>query len=345
MKEFDLESYDYDLPKELIANYPILPKEKAKLLVYERRSQKIMHTTFEHVLDFFPKNALVVLNDTKVIKARLFGSKHAFLPSKTTEVFFHRFFKDNTALTQIKGKIKVGDKIFFDAHYYAEVLELLHNGQRLIAFYGNKTPLNQANILKLLEQYGHMPLPPYIKRADESLDTHEYQSVFAKHNGAVAAPTASLHFSQNTLEKLLKDFKHAFLTLHVGAGTFLSVETKDIREHQIHTEVLRIPKKSQEILQKSQEVLCVGTTALRSVEYFKRLENPNQEAFECDIFLHLANPILHVNYLLTNFHLPKSSLLMLVSAMVGLEKTKEIYQIAIEKKYRFYSYGDGMLIL
>ncbi|GAA9137954.1 tRNA preQ1(34) S-adenosylmethionine ribosyltransferase-isomerase QueA [Helicobacter pylori] len=345
MKEFDLESYDYDLPKELIANYPILPKEKAKLLVYERRSQKIMHTTFEHVLDFFPKNALVVLNDTKVIKARLFGSKHAFLPSKTTEVFFHRFFKNNTALTQIKGKIKVGDKIFFDAHYYAEVLELLHNGQRLIAFYNNKTPLNQANILKLLEQYGHMPLPPYIKRADESLDTHEYQSVFAKHIGAVAAPTASLHFSQNTLEKLLKDFKHAFLTLHVGAGTFLSVETKDIREHQIHTEVLRIPKKSQEILQKSQEILCIGTTALRSVEYFKRLENPNQEAFECDIFLHLANPILHVNHLLTNFHLPKSSLLMLVSAMVGLEKTKEIYQIAIEKKYRFYSYGDGMLIL
>ncbi|GAA9028671.1 tRNA preQ1(34) S-adenosylmethionine ribosyltransferase-isomerase QueA [Helicobacter pylori] len=345
MKEFDLESYDYDLPKELIANYPILPKEKAKLLVYERRSQKIMHTTFEHVLDFFPKNALVVLNDTKVIKARLFGSKHAFLPSKTTEVFFHRFFKNNTALTQIKGKIKVGDKIFFDAHYYAEVLELLHNGQRLIAFYNNKTPLNQANILKLLEQYGHMPLPPYIKRADESLDTHEYQSVFAKHIGAVAAPTASLHFSQNTLEKLLKDFKHAFLTLHVGAGTFLSVETKDIREHQIHTEVLRIPKKSQEILQKSQEILCIGTTALRSVEYFKRLENPNQEAFECDIFLHLANPILHVNHLLTNFHLPKSSLLMLVSAMIGLEKTKEIYQIAIEKKYRFYSYGDGMLIL
>ncbi|GAA6851266.1 tRNA preQ1(34) S-adenosylmethionine ribosyltransferase-isomerase QueA [Helicobacter pylori] len=345
MKEFDLESYDYDLPKELIANYPILPKEKAKLLVYERRSQKITHTTFEYVLDFFPKNALIVLNDTKVIKARLFGSKHAFLPSKTTEVFFHRFFKNNTALTQIKGKIKVGDKIFFDANYHAEVLELLHNGQRLIAFYGNKTPLNQENILKLLEQYGHMPLPPYIKRADESLDVHEYQSVFAKHIGAVAAPTASLHFSQNTLEKLLKDFKHAFLTLHVGAGTFLSVETKDIREHQIHTEVLHIPKKSQEILQESQEILCIGTTALRSVEYFKRLENPNQEAFECDIFLHLANPILHVNCLLTNFHLPKSSLLMLVSAMIGLEKTKEIYQIAIEKKYRFYSYGDGMLIL
>ena len=229
MKEFDLESYDYYLPKELIASYPVLPKEKAKLLVYERRSQKITHTTFEHVLDFFPKNALIVLNDTKVIKARLFGSKHAFLPSKTTEVFFHRFFKNNTALTQIKGKIKVGDKIFFDANYHAEVLELLHNGQRLIAFYDNKTPLNQENILKLLEQYGHMPLPPYIKRADESLDAHEYQSVFAKHMGAVAAPTASLHFSQNTLEKLLKDFKHAFLTLHVGAGTFLSVETKDIR--------------------------------------------------------------------------------------------------------------------
>ncbi len=112
MKEFDLESYDYHLPKELIANYPILPKEKAKLLVYERHSQTITHTTFEHVLDFFPKNALIVLNDTKVMKARLFGSKHAFLPSKTTEVFFHRFFKGNTALTQIKGKIKAGDKIF-----------------------------------------------------------------------------------------------------------------------------------------------------------------------------------------------------------------------------------------
>ncbi|WP_104712727.1 tRNA preQ1(34) S-adenosylmethionine ribosyltransferase-isomerase QueA [Helicobacter cetorum] len=345
MREFDLESYDYNLPKELIANYPILPKEKAKLLVYERHSQKITHTTFEHVLDFFPKNALVVLNDTRVIKARLFGAKHAFSHLKTTEVFFHRFIKDNIALTQIKGKVKVGTKIFFDANSYAEVLELLVNGQRLIAFYENNNPLEEASILSLLEQHGHMPLPPYIKRADESLDLNEYQSVFAKHSGAIAAPTASLHFSKNCLETLQKNFKHTFLTLHVGAGTFVNVETKDIREHKIHTEILQISKESQKILQNSKEILCVGTTALRSVEYFKRLENPKQETFECDIFLHLANPIKHVNYLLTNFHLPKSSLLMLVSALIGLEKAKEIYSIAIENKYRFYSYGDGMLIL
>jgi S-adenosylmethionine:tRNA ribosyltransferase-isomerase len=182
-------------------------------------------------------------------------------------------------------------------------------------------------------------LPPYIKRSDEAIDEVEYQSVFAKKEGAVAAPTASLHFTKELLDKISKK---AFLTLHVGAGTFKPVEVEDIREHVMHSEYFEIPPSTAKILDSDEEIVAVGTTAARTIEYYareKRLKG------ECDLFLNPLNPPIRVNHLITNFHLPKSTLIMLVASFIGREKTLEIYKEAIKREYRFYSYGDAMLII
>ena len=184
-----------------------------------------------------------------------------------------------------------------------------------------------------------MPLPPYIKREDEKIDEIDYQTVFAKKEGAVAAPTASLHFSPELLEKIKKK---AYLTLHVGAGTFKPVEVNDIREHKMHSEFFEIPKETAKILDSDEEIVAVGTTVTRTVEYYARTK---RLLGECDLFLNPLNPPIRVNHLLTNFHLPKSTLIMLVAAFIGRKKTLELYEEAIKRNYRFYSYGDAMLII
>lgn len=209
-------------------------------------------------------------------------------------------------------------------------------------------PLDQAAALTMLEEIGHIPLPPYIKRQATSDDTSDYQSLFATQAGAIAAPTASLHLSASMLESLQE--RIAYLTLHIGAGTFASVEAKDIREHIMHTEALHITAKSLEKLLNAPSRLCVGTSTLRSVEYAARLYAHHPKPYtdlhaQCDIFLHPGNKPCYVEYLLTNFHLPKSTLTMLVASIVGYEQWREIYEQAIVREYRFYSYGDAMLIL
>lgn len=343
--DFLLENYDYFLPKELIANYPASPRESAKLMVYDRKRDEIFHTDFYHIFDFIPKEALVVMNDTKVIKARIYGHKKT---GGNVEFLYHQEIGQNRYLVQIKGKVKEGACISFIDGYEGVVEELRDDGYRVVKFLHNGQELDLKAVLDMLDKIGHTPLPPYIKRPDELLDLSQYQSVFAKNLGAVAAPTASLHFSDSTLERLKTDFSHCFLTLHVGAGTFNAVETQDIREHQIHTEKLIISVDSMNKIDNATSILCIGTTALRSVEYYARLKDTNKKedlCRECDVFLHIGNPVIKANHLLTNFHLPKSSLIMLVSSMIGVEKCKELYQVAIDNKYRFYSYGDGMLIL
>ena len=187
-----------------------------------------------------------------------------------------------------------------------------------------------------------MPLPPYIKREDNKNDEYDYQSVFAQNIGAVAAPTASLHFSSKMFKKLQEKFECSSITLHVGAGTFKPVEVDDIRQHIMHAESYNIPKKTKKILQSEKNILAIGTTVTRAIEFFQRT---NKLSGLCDLFLHPDNPPLRVNYLLTNFHLPKSTLLMLVASFIGIKKTLELYNEAIENRYRFYSYGDAMLIL
>ncbi len=331
-------SYDYDLPEELIAKYPITPRDMAKLLVYDRAKDKIIHTTFRNILDFVGDKHFI-FNNTRVIKARIFGVKET---GGKVELLLNRPF-DDKFLVYIRGKVKKGTKLFFDKNLVAEVVELLDDGSRVVEFKfienGKWRVLDFLELVKILDEIGHIPLPPYIKRSDEKIDEVEYQTVFAKKEGAVAAPTASLHFTKELLDKIKN--KH-YLTLHVGAGTFKPVEVEDITKHKMHSEFFEIPPDTAEILDSDKEIVAVGTTVTRTVEYYVRTKKLSGE---CDLFLNPLNPPIRVNHLLTNFHLPKSTLIMLVASFIGREKTLSLYKEAIKNRYRFYSYGDAMLII
>lgn len=341
MKDLLLSSYDYTLPNELIATYPVHPKEDAKLLVFERKNNQISHTTFKNLQDFLPDCALF-FNDTKVIKARIYGNKSS---GGKIELFLHQpclDSQDSLFLAQIKGRVKKDEILSFEQNLKAKVIELLDDGLRKVQFFQNDEVLNTFKLYELLDTIGHVPLPPYIKRSDEKSDLEDYQSIFAKNLGAVAAPTASLHFSENMLENLKKRHEFYHLTLHVGAGTFKSVECENLENHKIHSEFFDIPKKACEVIDSQKKILGVGTTVTRTIEYYARTK---QNQGFCDLFLHPHNPPLRQDYLLTNFHLPKSTLIMLVSAFIGRQNCLKLYDIAIKEKYRFYSYGDAMLIL
>ncbi|EMG6303748.1 tRNA preQ1(34) S-adenosylmethionine ribosyltransferase-isomerase QueA [Campylobacter coli] len=341
MKDLLLSSYDYTLPNELIATYPVHPKEDAKLLVFERKNNQISHTTFKNLQDFLP-DCTLFFNDTKVIKARIYGNKSS---GGKIELFLHQpclDSQDSLFLAQIKGRIKKDEILSFEQNLKAQVVELLDDGLRKVQFFQNNEVLNTFKLYELLDTIGHVPLPPYIKRSDEKSDLEDYQSIFAKKLGAVAAPTASLHFSENMLENLKKRHEIYHLTLHVGAGTFKSVECENLENHKMHSEFFDIPKKACEVIDSQKKILGIGTTVTRTIEYYARTK---QSQGFCDLFLHPHNPPLRQNYLLTNFHLPKSTLIMLVSAFIGRQNCLKLYDIAIKEKYRFYSYGDAMLIL
>lgn len=332
-------SYDYNLPKELIAIHPKSPADSARLLVYNKTSQTITHTTFKHLMDFLPENLSVFLNDTKVIKARIFGTKET---GGKIELLLNKPLFMDRYLVMIGGKVRVGTKLFFDENLMAEVLEINEDGSRVVKFFQNDKKLDFLELVDILNKIGHLPLPPYMNRGDEKKDEKDYQTLFAKNYGAVAAPTASLHFTPELLEKINNKYDVNYLTLHVGAGTFKPVDVDDILNHPMHSEYFEIGIDAKKALDNAQKVLAVGTTVTRTVEYYART---NKIQGECDLFLNPANKPIKVDYLLTNFHLPKSTLIMLVASFVGLEKTLEIYNEAIKENYRFYSYGDGMLII
>jgi len=338
-KDVLVSSYDYHLPDELIAKYPVTPRDSAKLLVYDRKADTVTHTVFRNILDFVGE-CHFIFNNTKVIKARIYGVKET---GGRVELLLNRPYK-NGYLVYIRGKVKKGTKLYFDKKLMAEVVELLDDGSRIVNFKlrienGEWRILEFLELVKILEKIGHVPLPPYIKREDEKIDEKEYQSVFAKKEGAVAAPTASLHFTDELLKKINKK---SYLTLHVGAGTFKPVDVEDIREHKMHSEFFEIPENTAKILNSDEQIVAVGTTVTRTVEYFART---GKLSGECDLFLSPLNQPIRVNRLLTNFHLPKSTLIMLVAAFIGREKTLALYEEAIKQKYRFYSYGDAMLII
>lgn len=332
-------SYDYDLPPHLIASYPANPPQSAKLLVYDREKGSITHTIFENLFDFIPQNTSVLLNDTKVIKARIFGKKTS---GGKVEVLLNSPLHEKSFKAYMKGRVKVGTVVDFQDGLSLEVLRLFSDGMREVAFKKMGKILQTKEVYDILEKIGHIPLPPYIKREDNKEDEKNYQTLFAKNPGAVAAPTASLHFSPHMLQTLHDKHKTAFITLHVGAGTFKSVEVEDIKSHTMHEEYFDISKKAKDILQSDDKLLAVGTTVSRVVEYFARTGDENGW---CELFLHPNNPPKRVDFLLTNFHLPRSTLLMLVASFVGLEKSLSLYKEAIHKEYRFFSYGDAMLIL
>lgn len=334
-----VDSYDYTLPERLIASSPATPKDSAKLLVYDRENDTITHTTFKHILAYIPASAAIVLNDTKVIKARLYGHKSS---GGKVELLINSPLPKNYFLVYIRGKVKTGSTLTFEKGLSAVVTALHEDGTRVVTFMREEKILDFEALNTLLEQIGHIPLPPYIKREDSSEDVQNYQTLFAKNIGAVAAPTASLHFTPELLHTLQKKHQSAFVTLHVGAGTFKPVEHQKITEHVMHKEFYNIPKKTENLLNSDKKILAVGTTVTRTIEYYARVQKTIGES---DLFLHPDNPPQRVNHLLTNFHLPKSTLIMLVASFVGLEKTLALYEEAIQNEYQFFSYGDAMLIL
>jgi len=332
-------SYDYNLPNEQIATYPANPADSAKLLVYDRKTKKITHTTFHHLLDFIPDKTEVFFNDTKVIKARIFGKKET---GGKIELLFNKPLPQNEYLVYMRGKVLVGNIITFDEGLSIEVLQLQEDGTRIVKFFKNNEELDFLSLVEILNDIGHLPLPPYIKREDEKSDDADYQTLFAKNYGAVAAPTASLHFTPELLDKLKKKYNTNYLTLHVGAGTFKPVESDDILDHPMHSEFYDIPQNSQKVLNENKKVLAVGTTVTRTIEFYNDTKKTNGEA---NLFLNPLNIPKRVDYLLTNFHLPKSTLIMLVAAFIGIDETMAVYDEAIKENYRFFSYGDGMLII
>ncbi|MDY0123966.1 tRNA preQ1(34) S-adenosylmethionine ribosyltransferase-isomerase QueA [Sulfurimonas sp.] len=338
-KELLTSSYDFALPKELIATHPANPRDSAKLLVYNRATGEVSHLKFSDLENLIPKECALIFNDTKVIKARLFGKKES---GGKIELLINRALNAHDVNVYIRGKVKIDTEIFFANDLVAIVKELHEDGSRVVNFYQETNLLRFEELLPIIDKIGHVPLPPYIQREDNEEDESEYQSVFAKEEGAVAAPTASLHFTKEQHERVCKNFPHAYVTLHVGSGTFKPVECDTITEHPMHSEYYAISDAAKKLLDSDIKILSIGTTSTRTVEFYARSKKQRGEA---NLFLHPQNRPLRVDHLLTNFHLPKSTLLMLVASFTGLEKAQELYKTAIEKRYRFYSYGDAMLIL
>ena len=342
--DLQTKNYDYVLPPEYIATTPVHPRDHAKLLVYDRKTDTVTHTIFKNLLDFIPVECAVFLNDTRVIKARIFGhKKHTQQQGGgKVELLFNKPLDAEHFLVLIRGKVQSGTELLFDANLCATVTSCNEDGTRIVTFSQNGQTLRFEALVLILDEIGHIPLPPYMQREDNKEDETDYQTLFAKNAGAVAAPTASLHFTPELFAALEKKHPTHTLTLHVGAGTFKPVEAEAILDHPMHAEYFDIPPTSAAILESSEPILAIGTTVTRTIEHFVRTKKTQGE---CDLFLNPANPPQRVTHLLTNFHLPKSTLIMLVSSFIGREKTLQLYKEAIEKHYRFFSYGDAMLIL
>ncbi len=344
------QNYDYTLPEGFIATSPVHPPDHAKLLVYDRKTQNITHTTFRHLLDYVPTNCDIFLNDTRVIKARIFGRKipTSISPSGISqgggkvELLFNKPLDAQHYLVLIKGKVQIGSTLVFDDDLQATVTSLNKDGSRVVIFRHKGKVLRFEELVLVLDDIGHIPLPPYIQREDNKEDETDYQTLFAKNAGAVAAPTASLHFTPELFSALEKRHKTHKITLHIGAGTFKPVDAENILDHPMHSEYFNIPVEAASVLDSDTPLLAIGTTVTRTLEYYVRT---HKTGGECDLFLNPSNKPQRVTHLLTNFHLPKSTLIMLVSAFIGREKTLDLYKEAIRKKYRFFSYGDAMLIL
>lgn len=332
-----LSEFDYELPEELIAKYPVVPRHAARLMVLNRKDQSIKHDTFINLPNYLEEGDLLVFNDTKVLPARLYGKKPT---GGKVEIVLTDFIKPDEWKALVGGKkIKPGLIVEIAPDFRIEILEHIEGGSFRVKLLG-KEPL------KLLDKYGHIPIPPYLKREEEPIDREYYQTIFAKEKGSVAAPTASLHFSEELMEKLKeKGIEFAFITLHVSYGTFKPVKVENIEEHRVDPEYVKIPpetvEKIKETKKRGRRVIAVGTTVVRT------LETSPYEPFEgwTDLYIYPGYKFKVVDAMITNFHLPKSSLLILVSAFAGKDFILKAYREAVKKRYRFYSYGDGMLIL
>lgn len=338
--------FDYTLPPELIAQYPAEARDQSRLMVVERASGKITHTIFARILEWLTSSDVLVVNDTRVIPARLIGRK---VPSGgKVEVFLLRQIEDTAWEVLIGGKTKPGAVVEFGAGELTCRIQEKGNAGKGVAVFEQRADLKET-----LYRLGQVPLPPYIQRAEGVLpaDHQRYQTIYARHEGAVAAPTAGLHFSKALFDKITaQGIDVVAVTLHVGIGTFQPVKVEQIEEHQIMPEwyefSAQAAQRLTQALDENRRIIAVGTTSTRLLEsIYARHQSLAAGRGWADIFMYPGFRFQVTKALITNFHLPKSSLLMLVSAFGGMELIRRAYQEAIEERYRFYSYGDAMLIL
>lgn len=345
MTDLLLQSYDFHLPPELIADRPVPDRHSSKLLVFNEATGKIIHTHYSEIGNYLPSESTLVFNRSKVFPCRLMGHKPS---GGEAEVFVLSLIAVNglyPAMLRAAGKRQVGDEFLFDG-LKAKLEVIQGDGTFLISF-----DTTAEKLPELLESIGKIPIPPYIRGGEsDELDKKTYQTIYAKESGSVAAPTAGLHFSNELLDKLQKQGHHlASVTLHVGAGTFAPVKADNILDHKMHEEFYSIDAENLKVIQEAKFRIAVGTTSLRTLESAYKKGNiqfdPTEGLKGTSIFLHPGKQVHSIDALVTNFHLPKSSLLMLVSSLIGREKVMELYELAVKNKYRFFSYGDGMLIL
>ncbi|AJC49151.1 tRNA preQ1(34) S-adenosylmethionine ribosyltransferase-isomerase QueA [Allofrancisella guangzhouensis] len=335
------DDFDYKLPEELIASYPLGKRDESRLLKLSKATGNIEDYKFKNFIDFISSKDLLVFNNSKVMLARLYGEK---ITGAKLEFLIEKIRSPKLFLTHIKANRSpvIGSEIYIQ-DTLAKVLDK-DSGIYLLELQG------QRNIYQLMEKFGHIPLPPYMKREDEEFDAERYQTVYAKDLGSVAAPTAGLHFSEELMQKIKdKGVNAAYITLHVGSGTFKPVQVDDIESHKMHSEVISVPE---DVCQKIRQtkanggrVIAIGTTSVRSLETAGQSGQIQAYQGETDIFLYPGKKFNVVDAMITNFHLPKSTLIMLVSAFAGKENVIKAYNHAIDKKYRFYSYGDAMFIV
>ena len=333
----------YDLPEELIAQTPLAQRDQSRLLVLDRNSGKIEHRHFFDILDYVHPGDCLVLNNSRVLPARLLG--HRVPTMGAVEVLLLKDHGNGVweCLTKPGRKTQPGTELAFgDGILTATVVDALETGNKMIQFH------YEGIFLEVLERLGKMPLPPYIK--EELQDSERYQTVYSKVNGSAAAPTAGLHFTQELLQKLQeKGVNLAYVTLHVGLGTFRPVKAEDISEHHMHSEFCMISQETAEMINQTKSnggrVICVGTTSCRTLESLAKEDGTFEESSVwTDIFIYPGYRFKAMDALITNFHLPESTLVMLVSAFAGRDNVMASYHEAVENRYRFFSFGDAMLI-
>lgn len=337
--------FDYNFPQELIAHEPAEKRDHSRLMVLDRQQKSIQHKNFYNIIDFLSPGDLLVLNDTKVIPANLTGikldgsAKVEVLLSKPLDIEKKIF----VCLVKPGKRLKVGSKVIFgEGLLIGKVLEKLENGEQIIEFY------TRNDFWKIINRIGEIPLPPYIQNTEhraQSLE-HRYQTVYANKDGASAAPTAGLHFTPELLNKIKdKGIKVVYVTLHTGPATFLPVRTEKIEEHEMHSEYFEIPEETFKAIREAKRVIAVGTTSIRALESTCNLQPACNISGETSLFIYPGYKFKVVNAMITNFHWPRSTLIMLVSAFAEKDFILKAYQEAIEEKYRFFSFGDAMLIL
>lgn len=333
----------YDLPQELIAQTPLEPRDSSRLLVLDRKTGSVTHRHFYDILEYLKPGDLLIVNNSRVIPARLYGKRTD--TNGDVELLLLAQKGSNRWETLVKpGKrARVGAEISFgNGLLTGTIREVQEDGNRIIEFDC------KDNIYAVLDQIGQMPLPPYI--TEKLSDKERYQTVYSKDLGSAAAPTAGLHFTPELMEKAkARGIDITEVTLHVGLGTFRPVKVDDVTQHHMHTEWYHFPQETADKIRKTKEnggrVICVGTTSCRTVESAARDGNLNEKSYDTNIFIYPGYEFNVMDGLITNFHLPESTLIMLVSAFCGYDNTMNAYKIAVEERYRFFSFGDAMLII